>query len=367
VKIGILGGGQLGRMLALAGHRLGFQFKVFDPDPNACAGQVTEHVYASYDDNEALARFATGLDVVTFEFENVPADTVANLAERVPIAPGSMALAATQDRCREKVLLRSLGMPTADFSPVDRISDLQRAASEIGLPCVVKTRRLGYDGKGQAVVHTMEQLEASWQQLGAAPCIVESYVPFERELSLIGVRDRTGLVGFSPWIENRHQAGILRVSLAPANPLDDDAARSVIICMKELMSTLEYVGVLAVEFFESAGELLANEIAPRVHNSGHWTIDGADTSQFENHLRAVAGLPVGSMTAIGHAGMVNLIGAVPPIDALLTVPGIRLHIYGKHPRPGRKVGHATVVTAALDHRDETLKRLQEIVARSTAD
>lgn len=367
--IGILGAGQLGRMLALAGYPLGLRFRFFDPAPDSPAGQVGEHTVAEYDAWEALRRFAQGVDVVTYEFENVPVETARFLTQFAPVYPPPAALEAAQDRLSEKTLFRRLGIPTPPFVPVDTFADLRTAVERIGLPAVLKTRRFGYDGKGQHVLRTLADVDGAWQALGGAPLILEGFVPFEREVSLLAVRSRTGETAFYPLVENHHRDGILRLSLAPAAgrpstgaslhpaPAQDASAHSPLSTLQSSASTLhplacdyasrvlaalDYVGVLAIEFFQHDGRLLANEMAPRVHNSGHWTIEGAETSQFENHLRAVLGWPLGATAARGCAAMLNLIGALPDTQAVLAIPGAHLHLYGKAARPGRKLGHITL-------------------------
>jgi 5-(carboxyamino)imidazole ribonucleotide synthase len=316
--VGCIGGGQLGRMLGLAGLPLGLSFRFLDPSSDACAREVGELLVAPYDDVEALDRLADGAAVVTYEFENVPVEAAA----RIAAVPGPRALEEGQDRLREKELFRSLGIPTARFGSLD----------ETGLPALVKTRRLGYDGKGQRWVERDEAL--------ADDELAEELVAFERELSIVGVRARDGETRFWPVGENVHRDGILRVTRAPAR--DAPQAEAERICTR-LMDALGYIGVLAVELFEVGGRLLANELAPRVHNTAHWTIDGAETSQFENHLRAILGLPLGPTAAVGPCAMVNLIGSVPPLDELLGLGGAHVHLYGKEPRAGRKVGHVTLV------------------------
>ena len=320
-------------MLGLAGLPLGLSFRFLDPSPDACAREVGELVVGAYGDPDALDRFVDGADVVTYEFENVPVEA----AVRVGAVPGAAALERGQDRLREKELFHSLGIPTARFGSLE----------ETGLPAVVKSRRLGYDGKGQRLVDAPETVGDDE--------IAEELVQFDRELSIVGVRGRDGETRFWPVGENVHTDGILRVTRVPA--ANAPQAQAETICTA-LMDELDYVGVLAVELFDVGGRLLANELAPRVHNTAHWTIDGAGTSQFENHLRAILGLPLGS-TAGARCVMVNLIGSVPPIGELLALPGARVHLYGKAPRPGRKVGHVTL----LDATDETVDRA---VALSTA-
>ena len=331
--VGCLGGGQLGRMLALAGIPLGLRFRFLDPSPDACAGEVGELLVGAYDDEALLARLGDGADVVTYEFENVPVAA----ARRVDAVPGLRALEEGQDRLREKELFRRLGIPTARFGDL----------AETGLPAIVKSRRLGYDGKGQRVVRVAEPLSEDE--------LAEELAPFSRELSLIAVRGRDGAVAFYPLTENVHRDGILRVSRAPAVDAAEEVAQGY---ANRLLEELEYVGVLALELFEVDGRLLANEFAPRVHNSGHWTIDGAVTSQFENHLRAILGLPLGSTDALGPCAMINLVGVIPPVEALFALPGAHVHLYGKEPRSGRKVGHVTFVDAT----EETIAEAVRLAA-----
>lgn len=337
--IGVLGGGQLGRMLALAGYPLGLQFIFLCPDPHPCAAPLGEHLCASFDDQKALARLAARADVVTYEFENVPIQAIRPLAEHVPLRPSIEALGLTQDRLLEKRLFQELAIPTPRFAPVQCLADLEEALADIGLPAVLKTRRLGYDGKGQAVLRQGSDLAQAWHDLGAVPAIVEAFVPFDREVSIIAVRGCRGETSFYSLVENVHHGGILRLSTCrPGDPMQERAESYA----QRLLARLDYVGVLALELFQMGDELLANEIAPRVHNSGHWTIEGAETSQFENHLRAVAGWPLGSTATKRLAVMVNFIGAVPATAQVLQLPGVHIHLYAKSPRPGRKVGHATV-------------------------
>jgi 5-(carboxyamino)imidazole ribonucleotide synthase len=338
--IGILGGGQLSRMLALAGYPLGQQFRFLSPDPSPCAAPLGEHLCAAYDDVGALEALAARADVVTFEFENVPVQAARLLSQNVTVRPSAEALAMAQDRLREKRLFQSLHIPTPPFVAVASLADLEGAVAALGLPAVLKTRRQGYDGKGQVVLRQREDLRRAWEPLQGQPAILEPLVAFDREISIIGVRGCNGEVRFYPLTENLHQDGVLRLSTAlPDDPMQARAE----VYARRLLARLNYVGVLVLEFFQVGDRLLANEFAPRVHNSGHWTIEGAETSQFENHLRAVAGLPLGSAAAKGMAGMVNFIGTIPPPAEVLKHEGVHLHAYGKALRPGRKVGHATVL------------------------
>jgi 5-(carboxyamino)imidazole ribonucleotide synthase len=359
VNIGVLGGGQLGRMLALAGYPLGHEFVFLDPAPEALCG-LGSHIVATPGDERALAELAGRVDLVTYEFENVPVAAARTLAARVPVFPSPDALAVAQDRWLEKSLFARLGIPTAAFAAVASQAELESALDEIGLPAVLKTRRLGYDGKGQAVLRERRDAPAALTALGGVPCIVERFVRFTRELSCLAVRSRDGVTRCYPVVENLHEGGILRRSLAPAPDGPATLAGEAAALVRRLADHLDYVGVLALELFEVDGMLLANEMAPRVHNSGHWTIEGAETSQFENHVRAITGAPLGSSDAIGCSAMLNLIGGWPAPDAILAVPGAHLHLYGKAPRPGRKVGHVTVRCddrALLGERVDALVRL----------
>lgn len=339
--IGILGGGQLARMLALAGSALGIRFIIVDNVADACAGQVAPLVTADWRDFPALEKFAASIDVATFDFENVPADTAQWLAEHTRVSPNPHALALAQDRLAEKSMFRELGLPTAEFATVDSRDDLQRAAQSIGYPAVLKTRRLGYDGKGQYRLHSATDLDAAWQALAGAPSVLEAWVAFEREVSVIAVRGGDGAFATYPLVQNWHADGILSVSLAPA-PDSAGLTLAATAYARTIAEHLGYVGVFALELFVRDGKLLGNEMAPRVHNSGHWSIEGAVCSQFENHVRAVLGLPLGDTSARGISVMLNWIGQLPDARAALAQPGTHWHDYGKAPRAGRKVGHATI-------------------------
>ena len=335
----------MGRMLALAGYPLGLRFRFLDPAPDAPAGHLAEHLIGGYTDLDLLDDFADGLDVVTYEFENVPVAAAKHLAQRVPVYPPPIALATAQDRLTEKRFFTELDIPTPRFVPVDSRDDLAAAIAAIGLPGVLKTRRLGYDGKGQAMLRSAGDIDDVWQLLGRQPLIYEAFVPFDRELSILAVRGQDGATAFYPLVENHHREGILRLSLGPAPDCPPALQQQAAAYAQRALDALGYVGVLAIELFQVGDALLANEMAPRVHNSGHWTIEGAVTSQFENHLRAVCGLPLGDTAPRGYAAMVNLIGALPERTAVLAIPGAHLHDYGKAPRPGRKLGHVTLVEA----------------------
>ncbi|HET7036919.1 MAG TPA: 5-(carboxyamino)imidazole ribonucleotide synthase [Thermomicrobiaceae bacterium] len=361
MKLGIIGGGQLGRMLALAAYPLGIDVRTLEPSPDAPAGRLTEQIIAAYDDRQALAAFAAGLDLVTYEFENVPVQSAAFLAERLPVHPGPRALEVAQDRLHEKTFFRSLNIPTPGFAPVASPAELRRAVADLGLPAVLKTRRLGYDGKGQYVIARAADLDAAWEALGGVPLILEEHVDFSRELSILAARSTGGEIALYPLVENHHRGGILRLSLAPAPDRDGALNRQAESLARRVLEELGYAGLLAIELFERDGVLLANEMAPRVHNSGHWTIEGAETSQFEQHLRAITGLPLGATTARGLSAMVNLIGTLPPIEPILALPGAHLHLYQKAPRPGRKLGHITLRAADTRKLQQTVLAIAQLV------
>ncbi len=364
MNVGVLGAGQLGRMLALAGYPLGLRFRFLDPTPDSPASHLAEQIVSAYDDLHVLEQFATGLDVVTYEFENVPVEAVQHLYSRLPVYPPPEALEAVQDRLTEKELFRRLGVPTAPFVAVRSLEDLEVAVSKVGLPAVVKTRRLGYDGKGQWIVRQGADIQPTWEAADGAALIVEGFVAFERELSILAVRSRAGETAFYPLVENHHRDGILRRSCVDAATVGSALQRGAEGYAAGVLDALGYVGVLAIEFFEVRGSLVANEMAPRVHNSGHWTIEGAETSQFENHLRAVVGLPLGNTDTRGASAMINLIGALPDTAAVLQVPGAHLHLYGKTPRAGRKLGHVTATAADEDELDDRLKRLDSLLGKT---
>lgn len=330
-------------MLAIAGHPLDIRCTILDPVRDSPASQVAPCIVGPFDDREALARLADGADVVTYEFENVPVGSARFLMELAPVFPPAEALETAQDRVREKALFDDVRMPTAPHEAVSTPGELRSAMERVGTPAVLKTRRLGYDGKGQAVIRDAVLAEDAWRAIGEVPSIIERLVEFDRELSILGVRGRDGSVAFYPLVENHHREGILRLSVAPAPDLTPELQAKAESHARAVMDRLEYVGVMALELFQVGDGLFGNEMAPRVHNSGHWTIEGAETSQFENHLRAVTGLPLGSTAARGSSTMVNLIGTVADTAALMAVKGVHLHLYGKEPRPGRKLGHVTIV------------------------
>ena len=362
MKLGVLGGGQLGRMLALAGYPLGLRFRFLDPAPESPVQELADLIVGRFDDLDVLERFPVGLEVITYEFENVPIEPARHLARQVPVFPPIAALEVSQDRLNEKQLFQSLGMATAPYAAVDSRDELSRAVDQVGLPAILKTRRLGYDGKGQFWLREPHDLERAWQVLGGVPLLLEGVVRFERELSQIAVRGRDGSVVYYPLVENHHHEGILRVSYAPAPNTAESLTQEAQAFLHRLMEHLDYVGVLTVEFFQQDGRLLANEMAPRVHNSGHWTIEGARTSQFENHLRAVLGWPLGPAQAVGCSAMVNWIGHVPPPAKVLQIPSAHLHLYGKTARPGRKLGHVTLWGEEETDLRQALEQLRPLLA-----
>jgi 5-(carboxyamino)imidazole ribonucleotide synthase len=346
-NIGILGAGQLGRMLALAGYPLGHRFRFLDPATDSPAGLLADHLALDYADKSALEQFARGLDVVTYEFENVPVEAARHLEKFVPVYPPSLALEKAQDRFVEKSFFQELGIPTPKFT-----IDLN---SSFSFPAMLKTRRMGYDGKGQSIVHSQAEVAAE----KAEDCILEEFVSFDRELSIIAVRNRSGEVKFYPLIENHHRDGILRLSLVIGN-VSAELQKQAEEYATRVMSALNYVGVLTIEFFEKDGQLLANEMAPRVHNSGHWTIEGAITSQFENQVRAVCDAPLGSTNPLGVCAMVNLVGTLPDETSILKIEGAHLHLYDKAPRPKRKLGHITLVEKDVATLNEKLDEIRKL-------
>lgn len=360
MKIGIIGAGQLGRMLALAGYPLGLRFVFLDQSADAPGAQVGRIIEGAFDDPQQLLKLAREVDVVTFDVENVPEEAVRAIAKERPFLPPVQALGASQDRLHEKSLFRSLKIPTAPFTAVDSLSDLVHAADRIGLPGVLKTRRMGYDGRGQYYLKTAEDIQMAWESLGSVPLIYEGFVNFSREVSIIGVRSTTGETRFYPLSANTHAAGILRYSCAPFR--NAALQRQAETFIKRVMKHLDYAGILTIEFFVKGGQLIANEMAPRVHNSGHWTIEGAQTSQFENHIRAILGLPLGSTAPIGHSAMVNFIGTIPEVASVLKISGVHFHSYGKEPRPNRKLGHCTINVGSAGARDKALRQLLKVAA-----
>lgn len=358
MRVGIIGAGQLGRMLALAGYPLGLRFVFLDQSTDAPGAQVGRIIPGAFDDPAQLAALAREVDVITFDVENVPVDAVQAIAATKPFLPPPAALGASQDRLQEKTLFRSLKIPTPEFAAVDSLEDLQAAVRRIGIPGVLKTRRLGYDGKGQFYLRHPRDVETAWTALGSVPLIYEGFVNFNREVSIIGVRSTRGETRCYPLSANTHSAGILRHSVAPYN--NAALQKQAESYLKKILRHFDYAGVLTIEFFVRRGQLIANEMAPRVHNSGHWTIEGAQTSQFENHIRAILGLPLGSTRALGHSAMLNFIGTIPRLENILRVPGVHFHSYGKEPRPNRKLGHCTVTAPSAAARDRALRALLKL-------
>ena len=355
MTVGIVGAGQLGRMLALAGYPLGVDFLFLDPAADAPAGRIAPLIQGAFTDRQLLEKLARQSEVVTFDWENASVEALRALRGEARIAPPIQALAAAQDRVNEKRLFERLRIPTTRWHAVGSRAQLARAMRDIGLPAVIKTRRFGYDGKGQALVRTPEDVERAWEQLGAAPLLYEEWIRFDCEISIIGARSRAGEVAIYPLNGNVHSQGILRLTRAPYGP--PRWQRVAADYLRRVLAHFRYTGILTIEFFVRDGKLIANEMAPRVHNSGHWTIEGAVTSQFENHLRAILGLPLGSTRPRGFSAMINLIGSVPPRQTLLAARELHLHDYGKQPRALRKVGHCTLVEGTARARDQRARRL----------
>lgn len=344
----MLGGGQLGRMMAMAAVQLGYKTHIYCPETDNPAEQVAHKAtHASYEDLEALTKFAGTVDVVTYEFENIPVATVEALSEKVAIFPNSKVLHISQDRLSEKTFLNELDIKTAPFSAVSNVDEAARALEAISYPAVLKTRRFGYDGKGQAIVKSVDDLQQAWQTLSSDQIIVEGFIDFDREISVIAVRAQNGEVRCFAPVENRHKNHILDISIAPAR-ISDELKEMAIAQATKIINNIEYVGVLTVEFFVSKNDpkLRVNEIAPRVHNSGHWTIEACPSSQFEQHIRAICGLPLGDTSFIGEARMTNLIGEdILKLPELLKDGTLHVHHYGKSDvRAGRKLGHVTKIT-----------------------
>jgi 5-(carboxyamino)imidazole ribonucleotide synthase len=360
LRVGIVGAGQLGRMLALAAYPLGIRCLFLDRSATAPAAQVAPIITGELEDAARLAELAARSDVVTFDWENISGGALAPLEKLTQVRPPRAALEVSQDRMSEKALFSRLRIPVAAHTAIDNKQELISAARKLGLPGVLKTRRLGYDGKGQFVVRDMGQVDEAWAAIGGPGLIYEKFQQFSREVSIVGARSALGETVFYPLSANTHGDGILHYSIAPfAHPSLERNAR---IYLKRVMNALAYVGVLTIEFFVVKGRLVANEMAPRVHNSGHWTIEGCVTSQFENHLRAICDLPLGSTRALGHTAMVNFLGKMPDRRRLLAVDGLAFHDYGKEPRPGRKLGHCTILKSRARERNlaltDVLKSIQ---------
>jgi 5-(carboxyamino)imidazole ribonucleotide synthase len=351
-RVGIVGAGQLGRMLALAGYPLGIRCVFLDRSASSPAAQVAPILTGDLEDADQLAALAACSDVLTFDWENIPGKALAPLEKLTQVRPPRAALEVSQDRMAEKALFSKLGVPVAPHAAIDSKRQLIRAIRKLGRPGVLKTRRLGYDGKGQFLVRELSQIDEAWAAVGGLGLIYEKFQQFSREVSIVGARSAAGQTVFYPLSANSHGGGILHYSIAPwANPGLEGRARTY---LNRVMNALDYVGVLTIEFFVVKGRLIANEMAPRVHNSGHWTIEGCVTSQFENHLRAICDLPLGSTRALGHTAMINFLGKMPDRERLLAVDGLAFHDYGKEPRPGRKLGHCTILKSRAAQRDSAL-------------
>jgi 5-(carboxyamino)imidazole ribonucleotide synthase len=355
MTIGIVGAGQLGQMLALAGYPLGFDFLFVDRSENAPAARIAPILTGELNDPRLLSELARRSDVVSIDWENVDVTALRKAARGTRLAPPLRAVAVAQDRLKEKKAFVKLSIPTTRFEPVDNLAELNRAVTRIGLPGVLKTRRLGYDGKGQQVLRQAADIDRVWKGLGKVPLLYEELVPFEYEVSVIGARARDGSIAIYPLNRNYHLGGILRLTLAPWPAAR--LARLAATHLRRVLQAFNYVGVLAIEYFVHRGRLIANEMAPRVHNSGHWTIEGAVTSQFENHVRAIAGLPLGDPSPCGHCAMINLIGNMPKAHRFLREPGVHWHDYGKEPRHGRKLGHCTLIERTAIRRNVRVRTL----------
>jgi 5-(carboxyamino)imidazole ribonucleotide synthase len=346
-------------MLALAGYPLGLSCVFLDRSADAPGAQVAPIIVGDLQDPALLEELARRSDVVTFDWENIAGSALAPLQHICAVRPPRAALEVSQDRIHEKALFRKLKIPVAEHAAVDSLEQLRRAVLVLGAPGVLKTRRLGYDGKGQFVLHTAREVDAAWAALGGVGLIYEKFQAFSREVSMVGARSARGDMVFYPLSSNTHGNGILHYGIAPfASARLERAAQRY---LRRVLHALSYVGVLAIEFFVVAGRLIANEMAPRVHNSGHWTIEGCATSQFQNHLRAICDLPLGGTRPLGHTAMINFLGTMPDRDALLAIDGLTFHDYGKQPRPGRKLGHCTILKKRVRDRDQALQRALKLI------
>ena len=358
-NIGVLGAGQLGRMLAIAGYPLGQKFGFYgagDEEPSALLG----HMHKQTDDVDSLNKLVEFADVITYESENTSIEQVREIAKTTPVYPGERSLYTAQHRGREKALFDELWIPCAPYQIVDSLKDLQQAADVIGYPAVLKTTTEGYDGKGQVVIKDEEEIESAWKTLGGRELILEGFVDFQRELSMVAVRNANNEHVYYPLVQNVHHKGILRYTIAPAQEVSEAVQKQAETYMEKLLDALDHVGVLTLELFETSNGLIANEMAPRVHNSGHWTIDGAKTSQFENHVRAIAGLPLGDTSPRQPiAAMLNIIGETGPVEKVLAMPDAYLHLYDKAERPGRKLGH---INLTADNQDELYDKIKQLNA-----
>src|ERR1700743_1323610 len=361
-RVGIVGAGQLGRMLALSGYPLGVKCLFLDRSGDTPGAQVAPSLVGELEDPVLLAELASLSDVVTFDWENISGAALKPLESGARVRPPRAALEVSQDRLAEKSLFARLKIPVAAHAAVDSRGQLLQAADKIGLPGVLKTRRLGYDGKGQFVLRAPEDIDRAWAAIGGPDLIYEKFQGFSREVSLIGARSAAGKTVFYPLSANTHGGGILRYSVAPYS--NAKLERSAKAYLQRVMKALDYIGILTIEFFVVRGRLVANEMAPRVHNSGHWSIEGCITSQFENHLRAVCDMPLGSTRALGHTAMINFLGTMPPMERLLTIEGLAYHDYGKTQRPGRKLGHCTILRRSPKDRDAALAKALELIEKA---
>jgi len=369
--LGMLGGGQLGRMFTVAARTMGYEVMVLDPDKGSPAGKLaTKHLCADYADQTALDEIANGCDAVTTEFENVPASTLDALAKTCPVRPGAQAVTITQDRIHEKNFLRDNGFPTAPFAVINSFEDLENSISEIGTPSILKVSRFGYDGKGQFGINAESDIKNAWETLEGEACVLEQRMPLDIEVSVVMARGLEGEVTTYPVAENIHEGGILDVSVVPAR-IDKATETKVTDMAKKIATALDYVGVMAVEFFISNDKLLVNEIAPRPHNSGHYTLDACVTDQFEQQVRAVCGLPLGDTRLLSPVVMINMLGDIwhggesPKWQKLLDHPNVKLHLYGKHEaRPGRKMGHFNVLASNIDDALSLANDLKEQLSKA---
>ena len=364
MSIGIIGAGQLGRMMALAGYPLGLRFTFLDKTEETPGAQVGRIVLGDFMKAEDIRRLADQVELLTYDVENVPVDALKAAANGTPIHPSPALLASAQDRLLEKQTFAKHGIATAPYRPVDSLDDLKTAIDELGMPAVLKRRRMGYDGRGQRFIRTEADIQSAWDELAGAPLILEGFVDFDREVSLIGVRNPSGETAFYPLTENTHEDGILRLSVV--GPAQGELQSEAEHQMAALMANVDYAGILTIEYFEKDGRLIANEMAPRVHNSGHWTIEGAATSQFENHLRGILDLPLGDTTPRGHVAMINCLGQMPPVPDCIRHADVHYHDYGKSPRPRRKLGHLTIVRPERAQLDAVVEELLGVVREAEA-
>ena len=369
--LGMLGGGQLGRMFTIAARTMGYEVVVLDPDKESPAGKLaTTHICADYADQTALDQIAKSCDAITTEFENVPASTLKALAKTKPVRPGAKAISIAQDRIQEKNFLKDSGFYTAPFAVINSLDDLKNSISKIGTPAILKVSRFGYDGKGQFGINSESDIEKAWQTLEGEACVLEQRMPLDIEVSVVLARGTEGEVVTYPVSENIHEGGILDVSVVPAR-IDNDLETKVINMAKDIATALDYVGIMAVEFFISNGKILVNEIAPRPHNSGHYTLDACMTDQFEQQVRAVCGLPLGETTLLSPVVMINMLGDIwhngkaPKWQKLLDHPNVKLHLYGKREaRPGRKMGHFNVLSENIDDALNLAENLKQQLSKA---